>query len=93
MHQDLDALLALARAVAAEAAALLAGVRADRVRAKGNPRDLVTEWDPRSEQTIREQLPERFQRSGFLLEKGMIDAIVHRHDLRERLTQLLALLG
>ena len=37
------------------------------------------------EQTVREQLPEGFQRSEFLLEHGTVDMIVHRHDMRERL--------
>ncbi len=37
------------------------------------------------EQTVREKLPEGFQRSEFLMEKGAIDMIVHRHQLRERL--------
>ncbi len=34
------------------------------------------------EQTIRQKLPEGFQRSEFLLEHGMIDAIVHRKDMK-----------
>ncbi len=37
------------------------------------------------EQTVREQLPEGFQRSEFLLEHGTVDMIVHRQDLRLRL--------
>ncbi len=37
------------------------------------------------EQTVREQLPEGFQRSEFLLEHGTVDMIVHRHEMRERL--------
>lgn len=41
------------------------------------------------EQTVREQLPEGFQRSEFLLEKGAIDMIVHRHEHRDRLAGLL----
>lgn len=41
------------------------------------------------EQTVREKLPEGFQRSEFLLEKGAIDMIVHRHEMRERLSGLL----
>lgn len=45
------------------------------------------------EQTIRQKLPEGFQRSEFLLEKGMIDDIVLRKDLPERLSTLLGLLG
>lgn len=42
------------------------------------------------EQTIRQKLPEGFQRSEFLLEKGAIDMIVHRHDMRDTVTRLLA---
>jgi acetyl-CoA carboxylase carboxyl transferase subunit beta len=45
------------------------------------------------EQTIRQKLPAGFQRSEFLLDKGMIDAIVPRHQQRETLAQLLGLLG
>lgn len=41
------------------------------------------------EQTVREQLPEGFQRSEFLLEKGAIDMILHRHEQRARLAGLL----
>jgi acetyl-CoA carboxylase carboxyl transferase subunit beta len=41
------------------------------------------------EQTVRETLPEGFQRSEFLLEKGAIDMIVHRKDLRDKVHQLL----
>ncbi len=41
------------------------------------------------EQTIRETLPEGFQRSEYLLEHGMVDMVVHRRDLRERLALLL----
>lgn len=41
------------------------------------------------EQTVREKLPEGFQRSEFLLEKGAIDCIVRRHDLRSRLSRML----
>ncbi|MCH8530173.1 MAG: acetyl-CoA carboxylase, carboxyltransferase subunit beta [Saccharospirillum sp.] len=41
------------------------------------------------EQTVREKLPEGFQRSEFLLEKGAIDMIVHRHQIRDRLSGLL----
>lgn len=53
---DLDDALAIALQVAGEAAALLRGVRAGEVRAKGNPRDLVTEWDTRAEELIRTRL-------------------------------------
>ncbi|WXU00598.1 MAG: Acetyl-coenzyme A carboxylase carboxyl transferase subunit beta [Catillopecten margaritatus gill symbiont] len=46
------------------------------------------------EQTVREELPEGFQRSEFLLEKGAIDMIVHRHELRDKVhTVLQALHG
>lgn len=41
------------------------------------------------EQTVREKLPEGFQRSEFLLEKGAIDMIVRRHDLRSKISGLL----
>jgi acetyl-CoA carboxylase carboxyl transferase subunit beta len=40
-------------------------------------------------QTVREKLPEGFQRSEFLLEHGAIDMIVHRHQLRERIAALI----
>lgn len=40
-------------------------------------------------QTVREKLPEGFQRSEFLLEKGAVDMIVHRHELRARLGALI----
>ena len=45
------------------------------------------------EQTVREKLPEGFQRSEFLLEKGAIDMIVDRRQLRECLADLLNLLN
>lgn len=44
------------------------------------------------EQTIRQKLPPGAQRSEFLLEKGMVDTIVSRHQLKERLSQLLSFL-
>jgi acetyl-CoA carboxylase carboxyl transferase subunit beta len=44
------------------------------------------------EQTIRERLPEGFQRAEYLLEHGMIDMIVHRHQMKETLGRLLRLL-
>lgn len=44
------------------------------------------------EQTIREKLPEGFQRSEFLLEHGMIDMVVHRHELRDTLSRLARIL-
>lgn len=45
------------------------------------------------EQTVRETLPEGFQRSEFLLQKGAIDMIVDRRQLRDKLPALLTLLG
>ena len=44
------------------------------------------------EQTVRETLPEGFQRSEFLLEHGAIDQICDRREMRDRLSQLLALM-
>jgi acetyl-CoA carboxylase carboxyl transferase subunit beta len=44
------------------------------------------------EQTIREKLPEGFQRAEYLLEHGMIDMVVPRGQLRERLAMLIAYL-
>ncbi|MBL8385596.1 MAG: acetyl-CoA carboxylase carboxyltransferase subunit beta [Burkholderiales bacterium] len=44
------------------------------------------------EQTVREKLPDGFQRAEFLLEKGAIDMIVDRRELRPRLARLLAML-
>ena len=41
------------------------------------------------EQTIRQKLPEGFQRSEFLLEKGFLDAVVHRRDLKNYLIRAL----
>lgn len=42
------------------------------------------------EQTVRQQLPEGFQRSQFLLEHGAIDMIVPRHEMRDTIARLLA---
>jgi acetyl-CoA carboxylase carboxyl transferase subunit beta len=44
------------------------------------------------EQTVREKLPEGFQRAEFLLEKGALDMIVDRRQLRDELARLLAML-
>ena len=44
------------------------------------------------EQTIREQLPEGFQRAEYLLAHGMVDMVVHRHKLRETLSRTVAVL-
>jgi acetyl-CoA carboxylase carboxyl transferase subunit beta len=58
------------------------------------PKALIGFAGPRViEQTIRQKLPEGFQRSEFLVEHGMIDAIVHRKDMRAKLGQLVTLLG
>jgi acetyl-CoA carboxylase carboxyl transferase subunit beta len=58
------------------------------------PKALVGFAGPRViEQTIRQKLPEGFQRSEFLLEHGMIDSIVPRRELRARLGQLLGLMA
>ncbi|WAG77247.1 acetyl-CoA carboxylase, carboxyltransferase subunit beta [Metapseudomonas furukawaii] len=57
----------------------------------GEPRALIGFAGPRViEQTVREKLPEGFQRSEFLLEHGAIDMIIPREELRERLGRLLA---
>ena len=57
----------------------------------GEPRALIGFAGPRViEQTVREKLPEGFQRSEFLLEHGAIDMIIPREELRERLGKLLA---
>ncbi len=57
------------------------------------PRALIGFAGPRViEQTVRETLPEGFQRSEFLLEHGAIDMIVDRRELRERIASLLAIL-
>jgi acetyl-CoA carboxylase carboxyl transferase subunit beta len=58
------------------------------------PKALIGFAGPRViEQTIRQKLPEGFQRSEFLLEHGMVDVIVARKELRARLGELIALLG
>src|SRR3954463_9605621 len=44
------------------------------------------------EQTIREKLPEGFQRAEYLKEHGMVDMVVHRHELRPTLARLCRLL-
>ena len=45
------------------------------------------------EQTVRQTLPEGFQKSEFLLEKGHIDMIVHRAEMRDRICTLVRLFG
>ena len=55
------------------------------------PKALVGFAGPRViEQTVRETLPEGFQRSEFLLEHGAIDMICHRNELRPKIVSLLA---
>jgi acetyl-CoA carboxylase carboxyl transferase subunit beta len=44
------------------------------------------------EQTIREKLPKGFQRSEYLYEHGMVDMVVHRHNLRSTIGSLIAML-
>jgi acetyl-CoA carboxylase carboxyl transferase subunit beta len=57
------------------------------------PKALVGFAGPRViEQTVREKLPEGFQRAEFLLEKGAIDMIVDRRKMREEIARLLAIL-
>jgi acetyl-CoA carboxylase carboxyl transferase subunit beta len=57
------------------------------------PRALIGFAGPRViEQTVRETLPEGFQRSEFLLEHGAIDLILDRRDLRDRIAALLAIM-
>jgi acetyl-CoA carboxylase carboxyl transferase subunit beta len=57
------------------------------------PKALIGFAGPRViEQTVREKLPEGFQRSEFLLEHGAIDMIIDRREMRDRLAALLALL-
>lgn len=57
------------------------------------PKALIGFAGPRViEQTVREKLPEGFQRSEFLLEHGAVDIIVPRAELRSRLSKLLATL-
>ena len=58
------------------------------------PKALIGFAGPRViEQTVRETLPQGFQRSEFLLEHGSIDMILDRREMRGRIASLLALLG
>jgi acetyl-CoA carboxylase carboxyl transferase subunit beta len=45
------------------------------------------------EQTIREKLPEGFQRAEYLLDHGIVDMVVHRHRMRETVSRLVRLLS
>jgi acetyl-CoA carboxylase carboxyl transferase subunit beta len=57
------------------------------------PKALIGFAGPRViEQTVRQKLPEGFQRAEFLLEKGAIDMIVDRRQMRDRLAALLSML-
>jgi acetyl-CoA carboxylase carboxyl transferase subunit beta len=57
------------------------------------PRALIGFAGPRViEQTVRETLPEGFQRSEFLLDHGAIDLIVDRRDMRDRIATMLAMM-
>jgi acetyl-CoA carboxylase carboxyl transferase subunit beta len=57
------------------------------------PRALIGFAGPRViEQTVRQKLPEGFQRAEFLLDKGAIDLIVDRREMRERVHRVLATL-
>jgi acetyl-CoA carboxylase carboxyl transferase subunit beta len=44
------------------------------------------------EQTIREKLPEGFQRAEYLLDHGMVDMVKHRHELKATLSNLIGYL-
>jgi len=58
------------------------------------PKALIGFAGPRViEQTVREKLPEGFQRSEFLLEHGAIDMVVDRRDLRDRVASLVLMLS
>ena len=57
------------------------------------PRALIGFVGPRViEQTVREKLPEGFQRAEFLLEKGAIDMIMDRRVMRDEIARMLAML-
>ena len=45
------------------------------------------------ESTIREKLPEGFQRAEYLLDHGMLDMVTHRHQLRPTLARLMGYLA
>jgi acetyl-CoA carboxylase carboxyl transferase subunit beta len=58
------------------------------------PNALICFAGPRViEQTIREKLPEGFQRAEYLLEHGMLDRVTHRKKLRDELVSILRMLG
>ena len=56
------------------------------------PKALIGFAGPRViEQTIRQKLPKDFQTAEFLLEKGFVDAVVNRKDMKKTLSKLLKL--
>jgi acetyl-CoA carboxylase carboxyl transferase subunit beta len=58
------------------------------------PRALIGFAGPRViQQTIRQELPEGFQRSEFLLASGMVDRVVKRHDLRSEIARIIDYAG
>jgi acetyl-CoA carboxylase carboxyl transferase subunit beta len=58
------------------------------------PRSLIGFAGPRViEQTIKQQLPEDFQRAEFLLDHGMIDSVVDRKDLKKTLGRMISVLA
>ena len=60
----------------------------------GEPKALIGFAGPRViEQTIRQKLPEGFQRSEFLLEKGMLDEVVDRREMKALITSALRFMG
>ena len=57
------------------------------------PNALICFAGPRViEQTIREKLPEGFQRAEYLLDHGMLDRVVHRKNIREELVSIIRML-
>jgi acetyl-CoA carboxylase carboxyl transferase subunit beta len=58
------------------------------------PKALIGFAGPRViEQTIRQKLPEGFQRSEFLLEKGMLDLVVDRREMKATIANALRFMG
>src|SRR5512147_1014868 len=97
MQEGLLSLVQMAKTTAALTDPTMGGVSAsfamigDVVIAE--PKALIGFAGPRViEQTVRQKLPEGFQRAEFLLEKGAIDMIVDRRQLRDKLHALLSLM-
>ena len=58
------------------------------------PKALIGFAGPRViKQTIRQELPEGFQRSEFLQDAGMVDRVVHRHKLRSEISRVIDFAG